>query len=35
MFYVAEQLLIPWLFIALATGFWVGWISCGPGDAGE
>lgn len=35
MFYVAEQLLIPWLFVALATGFWVGWTSCGPDKTGE
>ena len=35
MFYVAEQLLIPWLLVALATGFWVGWISCGSASADE
>ena len=28
MLYVAEQLLIPWLLVALATGFFVGWVSC-------
>lgn len=33
MFYLAEHLLIPWLPIALATGFLVGWYSCGPGKA--
>jgi hypothetical protein len=30
MFYLAEQLLVPWLLIALATGFMVAWVSCGP-----
>ena len=35
MLYVAQQLLIPWLPIALATGFIVGWMSCGPDKTGE
>jgi hypothetical protein len=35
MLYVAEQLLVPWLFVALATGFWVGWISCSSDETGE
>lgn len=35
MLYVAQQLLFPWLVVALATGIWIGWISCGHDDAGE
>lgn len=30
MLYLAQQLLVPWLFVALTTGFLVGWFSCGP-----
>ncbi len=35
MLYVAQQLLIPWLFVAVATGFFVGWVSCGPAKPSE
>jgi hypothetical protein len=30
MIYLAETLLVPWLLVALTTGFVVGWVSCGP-----
>jgi hypothetical protein len=30
MLYLLEFLLVPWLPAALATGFVVGWLSCGP-----
>ena len=35
MLYVGQQLLMPWLFVALATGFWVGWVSCGRAKTGD
>jgi hypothetical protein len=35
MLYVAQQLLIPWLIVAVATGFFVGWVSCGPAKRSE
>jgi hypothetical protein len=28
--YLFAEMLIPWLVVALATGFFVGWVSCGP-----
>jgi hypothetical protein len=33
--YLYGQLLIPWLGVALATGFIVGWTSCGRPQADD
>lgn len=35
MLYVAEQLLFPWLVVALVTGFLFGWYSCSAKKADD